>query len=965
MATIHPYKGYLNTKFHFYANGTEDISYNVISLNGDTELIFKSGILTPNIPHFIKFNEAGSYRVDFDDNTSTEIIVEDGYKFGGSKHKKSFIFDDCPWLFVIMHDRTYFYNRETEESYVEAISPDNIEKISTDYIIFSNSNQEERTIYSLIQQKPILNISNIIYHNKEAVLWKENNEIIGFSLKCNTILFRIKSIQYFIDKENNRLLYVDSRTIFALNLFEDYKVVKLYDWTNWTKEFLSFIDNKISVYSLYSKQGNFLYVVNHTTKNICKIINIEGYISSVNGKEFINLHERRNAIQDFDISKIEFPEVSINACYHDFAFYPCEWDIFYLKKTTTFSKNQSLFSVMENSALHSINTDLNQPFRFEYWINDYAKAIITDNLFLLYNCNESFVSSKHYNAAGYNKGGDIYVHNDLIIRSENGYIYTLSTNGCWDNKIECTGSFEYFKKYGVICQTNPKLPGPYKSFKNDIIGNHIRFYYEPIEYIELGDSIITSKGKTYYKKSDFYKFSVFPLAISPSFELGIIIEDDKVFLLDISSNQETRKQILSEIFDSSMHNDVILGENGHQILYRNADKIEVKNIFTEDVIVFDNLSYAKQTNGIRLQFHMPASLQPRIVNPVTGQIINNEQLGQYDFMSPDKSMYADTNLYKYIEYYHRIEKRYISLDEYLSIKERYSYSIMSNPESNNHIIQARENVVRHNLSHFKKCVEGHATPRSDEEWIKFFVDKNDVWDNEKFLSYIVEKQGVAVIKWTKDDSNVVKIKLGKPLWFLNYVSFSYDNQYIAIAGRYPNESEKGGLFLIYDINRKKVVVEKTNSWAVWFTSFNPKGQVAAYSSEPVTYNTLLQNDNSNNILELIGYNFLTFSPDGTLTALSNQGYIAKIAKDGTIRQNWGHQPSCNVYITNSDRMGNIIEEFSDLSEKGIEGVSYRQNTVASVSFSNDNKRIMMVGNDGVVIIRNLHLEKYANPSESR
>ena len=63
-------------------------------------------------------------------------------------------------------------------------------------------------------------------------------------------------------------------------------------------------------------------------------------------------------------------------------------------------------------------------------------------------------------------------------------------------------------------------------------------------------------------------------------------------------------------------------------------------------------------------------------------------------------------------------------------------------------------------------------------------------------------------------------------------------------------------------------------------------------------------------------------------------------------------------------MDNIIQKFSDLSQEGIEGISDRKHnfskTVASVSFSNDNKRIMMVGNDGVVIIRNLHLEKYAN-----
>ena len=31
MANVHPYKGYLNTNFNLYANGSEDISYEIYS----------------------------------------------------------------------------------------------------------------------------------------------------------------------------------------------------------------------------------------------------------------------------------------------------------------------------------------------------------------------------------------------------------------------------------------------------------------------------------------------------------------------------------------------------------------------------------------------------------------------------------------------------------------------------------------------------------------------------------------------------------------------------------------------------------------------------------------------------------------------------------------------------------------------------------------------------------------------
>ena len=105
-------------------------------------------------------------------------------------------------------------------------------------------------------------------------------------------------------------------------------------------------------------------------------------------------------------------------------------------------------------------------------------------------------------------------------------------------------------------------------------------------------------------------------------------------------------------------------------------------------------------------------------------------------------------------------------------------------------------------------------------------------------------------------------------------------------------------------------------------------------------------------------NFLTFSPDGSLIALSNQGYISKYDINHEERSNWGHQPSTFVEIRNTSEITEEKMVFSDLSECGIAD-SCKANSVASVSFSNDNKKLMMVGKDGVVIIRNLHLDVHA------
>ena len=97
--------------------------------------------------------------------------------------------------------------------------------------------------------------------------------------------------------------------------------------------------------------------------------------------------------------------------------------------------------------------------------------------------------------------------------------------------------------------------------------------------------------------------------------------------------------------------------------------------------------------------------------------------------------------------------------------------------------------------------------------------------------------------------------------------------------------------------------------------------------------------------------------------MSNQGYTSKYDEFGEPRDEWGHEPSTFVEIRSLSDTDNPLISFNDLSEFGIAGCSDKHGncpkSVASVAFSNDNKRLMMVGKDGVVIIRNLHLDDYA------
>lgn len=944
MATVHPYKGYLNSNFNFYAKGTEDISYNIVSLNNEHKDSIQTGIFSPNIPYSVNIKEAGSYRIDFNDGTSANIIVEDGYKFGGSKHKRSFIFDNCPWLFIIMNDRTYFYNKETEVSYVEAISPDKVNIVSADYVIFSNSNQEERTIYSLVDQKPILNVSNIIYHNDNVIIWKEDNEIVSYSLKNREYIYRIAPLQYIIDKENNQLIYADSKIIFALELFNNFQVKKLYYWKD---NFQAIIDNKHSVYSYSDKQYTYLQVINHTTNELIKEIIVEGFISSVNGMAYININERRSSIRNFDLCKNGLPEASISACYHDFIFYPCDWDIYYLERITTFTKNLLLdFNEKNECKLHSLGTDLNQPFNFSN-----NTAITTHKRFLLFNSNESYAQRKFHDAAGYTKDGYIHIHKNTIILEKDHCVYTLSPNGFWDNRIECDYDFSMFESYGIV---KDKKTGIYESYHHNIKGEDYKYKSNPVNHIELGDSVILESGKIYYKKSNLPKFSAKPYAVSPNITQGIIIEDNNIYLLDISSQEEIRTQILMDIFDASEYRDVIFGEDGSQILHRDSRGTRITDIISGETFDFDNMSYIQHNNGMRTIFQRSGSLQPRIVNPITGQILNAKQMKQYDFISPNGRLYADTRLKEYIERY------YIETDEIIPEQEynrfldsvRFPQIEKKGTKEWEQVKQRRIDFVKEHFVFLNKSYPKllHNDP-SGKAWEECVIGDTTGLSAQEFIGRVISTRGIAIIRETSSNKEVARIKLGKPLSYLNYVSFSMDSRYVAIAG-YRDFSH--GLFLIHDLFENKTLCRQNTSRAVWITAFSITGHIASYTSDPHTiyfendYKCDTNQDFSDHLISK--RNFLTFSPNGELMALSNQGYVP--AND-TIY--WGHQPSTFVEVREANVKAKTLVGFDDLSNSGIANVNPHSKTVASVSFSNDNKRIMMVGNDGVVVIRNLHL----------
>lgn len=394
-------------------------------------------------------------------------------------------------------------------------------------------------------------------------------------------------------------------------------------------------------------------------------------------------------------------------------------------------------------------------------------------------------------------------------------------------------------------------------------------------------------------------------------------------------------------------------------MHKTGDKTITFDIGTGLSQTYNNLSYIKHINGIRPLFTTPTSLQPVLVNPVTKQRIEANEMSNFQFVSPDGKLYADTRLKEYIEHYEIETDTLISNEEFRKLQAKYTYPWNEKRGSTawKIITENRKQLI---LEHFEYLNEKYPKLFKDDltgnKWADSVLDTKD--RVEYFLGRLYGERGIAIIRRSNDDSEYSRIDLGSPLMYINYVSFSYDSKYVAIAG-YRNS---GGLFLVYDLETKSTIVHEDTSRAVWNVAFSAINALASYTSNPKTLFAANKEEYINmcdrdRIIE--GHNFLTFSPDGMYFALSQQGYISKYDINGNVRDNWGHQPSSLVDIRSVLSQEDTLTEFSDLSDSGISETSSRA-SVASVSFSNDNKRLMMVGNDGVVIIRNLHLEDYAS-----
>lgn len=964
--TFHPSKGFLNTKFSIKATGFSGkrIAVKPIELE-NTRTIFDTqtryfNVESDSFNEYVVLPAAGNYSVCIEGDESSTIFfrVEDAVKFGGSIYKDSFVFEGTPWCFIVKKDRTYFYNRETQESYEESISPDKIEYVNRNFVLFYNSagrGENEITLYSLVNQLPVANFNLLVYKSEKTIIACEHNgdinELTLFNLDINDFRHVGFSCKAYCVNESNRCIY----------LFKNEKEVLSVDFDTFGSEkitvppsFVGFTNSQYMLYHFISGYGESVGLFDLISGSRKEIYKSEYPIHSVENNTLFSdkedrektdmLFERAKELSLLKTVRIELNNVDLKRVYviDDNIYVHVLEHRYFINR---FGKNKkelvSYIISLNGDKENKIEVDNNAKIKImrdELHVSSYRKYAVIKDGTVIFETNDTD-----------------HTHGNIVLFSK--HIDSTELVCCYyDNRLNeiANGKFEweFFEEFGILKRTSDvkEIYAFYPETSNGCI-KYERLNYDFVCKIPKGGVLKTgAKILHAYSHIMWDKNILLPeyhVCCSENSNYVISIQGSRIYFNNLTDGVEgphyDSVEILNDCYDTSSYKNVLFSDDGRNIVYQDGKDMVSMDVCSGEETRFPNLSYVSHKNGYRAMVAMDHYRRPRIIDPLTRNYIDEEYTSQYKFISPDGMYYADAKLKAYVKYQNEITGEILSGEDYERIKEKYDYpySIGKTKEKQ----QLREEYIDKHIDCFRKY---YSRNYAGEFQKSRFLDINN------FTSLFFVPLGYANIKECGSDSIVAEIPLGPELWYLNYVAFSMDSRYVGIAGRYPdntcyNGHMLGGLLLIYDLKEKKTVTKKTSSWAVWSIAFSKGEKWAAYSGEPIAYCSVNAEES---YMELRGRSFMTFSPDGKYIAFSEQGYIPY--RKGT-HCNWGHQSSTNIYIHSAENSDyKLLQQISDLADVGVEGTSTAA-SVVSCSFSLDNSKLMMAGKDGTVVIRNLHL----------
>lgn len=920
--TANPHKGFLNSEILLTSSSSETIQVYCERTN-------MTYTLSPNEVKRIRFDKSGVYVLQCED-WEEKVIIEDAIRLGGSEFRNIFTFDSNPWVLLSMKDRTYFYNRKTKEQYYENdIAPEVVLEVNKSYLLFGNTRNKDYALYSTDQRKIVKYIENVLHYTDRYIIYKKE-ELLCILYKYDELKeesFRAKNYKLYDEQEilafvneNDEICHYFLRTGIAwlINSTKEKFIsflstphVVLYDGSAYynilvkslldKKEYKIHLSTPIAnccgVSMIGDAQDNLTFLISCREKddNIRKLVNIEKILLHNERvfmlKRYYEYNSRNNSQGYLSTGIYTLEDSSSNILVH-----------FSSGECPTFIQKQKE-----------------------------DKLLMTTSKRLIYF--DPGISLQIPNAQLISSSDDIFYSKEENAKSHLFKLYNIKTN------ISAAQISKEYISYGIV-----KVGDEFVDFTNNqrlkfssakIVDGSLILYNDEsaISYLYL-DHILYRIDEKYY---NIY-------SISKNGNTIVIKDGDKFRIGEI--NRELNKFDIEPLviteFDLSKYSNPLYTDITDNILCKKDNKYVLYNITNGIEQDFDAGNFVvKGLNGYRPIIQKDAYCRPVLIDPITLQVAPQEILSSdYSFVSPSGRYRAD---YKRL-FLCKADNKILNEQEKNNWMKSFSMWCIS-AEEKEKVSKERRNFYEQHVDFFEEFLESY-TKKDVGINILCTDERNEIWENLCFDEIISI--------YDKHIEKDIQIRTKGVFMYKNYISFSYDDKFVAIGARYHDCTQYGGFYGLYDLQNKCELIsmrkyEKSSLYAVWLTAFTKSSKVAFYTSEPHTFIVDLE---KSKVEKIRGKNFLCFSPDGKYMALSNQGY--RLYEDRHIYGDWGHQDSSYVYIYEV----NTLEHVSTLScffGEQISGVKQGRGSVASVAFSRDNSQLLVSSKDGVVIVYNLML----------
>ena len=979
--SIYPHHGYLNTGIYISCLSSErNIS---ITCRHDDGQDSHEELYSLDSFGRLVFLPAGKHtffcRLESGEEQTEEIIIEDAIKLGGGKLVGGCLSGKSNWCVIKMTDRLYFHNISSGEEYFEmSVVPDKMRFLNEHTLLFF-SKGSGYSIYSFNSRR-IENQFDCepIFQDGTRIVLQEDKESVVIIDIANpdypkTVL---KGFNFKVSQDEAILYYHTGSEVITYDLHSNGEIhrVKI------VGEFISVLSSghylsRVSTFGdnwqirLYSAQNNKVVCY---PKARYSIVSCLDYI-------YEDVEELKSKFNDFCNTLSDSQKRAVYLNYSTFDDFNVVGNTVYytVSEHSVGCSGEDTVKVLQNSS-NETKVGLKKTsvkFLDGTLVTDTSGKIEVYRDGTVVKSIEGKVVGK-YLISDENPQSLKYIDGRLIAKGELLFNLKARTASSW--------SSTYLNLLDLDCYIK-NIDGKSFLFR---VGNGKALGTVTVESAVLFDGIlilsdsdkkqflaITNNSVTIIDESTRANLKTISDDLSK-----VLIYDSQTFKLLDTRNGSQPTPILTSIYDSTSYNEALFAADDKCIILSDKhNQFYFHNLASGERTEFDPGIFVKHINGYRPLLDLKPR-QPRVIDPVSGQLIAPSAFENYVFYSPDGSCHVGTksegkmSSISNIEYKHIFENRYISSQEY------WEYSKLNIPPVTNASDKVQEARLQLMLDHpswfvnrFKNITANTILNYASG---KDGIDEHDRKKLDLYVKYAYQftdafiSSNEYIMLYSSYSSAPRKVDLGIPLWYINYISFSYNGKMMALAGRYPNNTvvddgeqkrQLSGLFLLYDIEEDRIVYKRTDTYAVWVTAFNKDGLVAFYDSKPNTYILESSNpdspaidNNSEKIKDIgciAGRNFLCFSPSGKYVAMSEQGYVCYSSDISS----WGHQPSTNVYIRGCKNLNKDIAHYNDHGDN-ISGIAVRQQTVSMVAFSTDDSKLLSVSNDGVIVVRNLHLE---------